>query len=148
MAAADFWVKGIDKWGGNMVYYVLFYAREEREWAEKTAAKLPRKPCFTRGRGTFQAEKLVGRGGFFGWAKGFLWSRKGVSWEKPRVVFKKVTRGFKNFHMWFFKKSHVVLSCWPWNRTKESLETNHLCWGKRPISNRHLTERRLQWVEN
>ena len=67
---------------------------------------------------------MVGRGGFFGWAKGLLWVRKGISWKKSRVVFKKVTRGFKNFHAWFFKKSRVVLSCWPWNRTKERLGMN------------------------
>ncbi len=29
--AADFWRRGIDKGRGNMVYYALFYAREERE---------------------------------------------------------------------------------------------------------------------
>ena len=31
LSAADFWEKGIDKWGAFMVYYTLFYAREERE---------------------------------------------------------------------------------------------------------------------
>ena len=67
---------------------------------------------------------MVGRGGFFGWAKGFLLVRKGVSWKKSRVVFKKVTRGFKKNHLWFCKKSRVVLSCWPWNRTKERLGMN------------------------
>ncbi len=72
---------------------------------------------------------MVGRGGFFGWAKGFLWVRMGVSWKKSHVVFKKVTCGFKNFHMWFFTKSHVVLSKRDWERTKESLESNHLYWG-------------------
>ena len=80
-------MRGIDKWMGNMVYYTSFYAREEREWAEKTAAKLPRRACFTGVRGSFQAEKRVGRGGFFGWAKGFLWGRKGVSWKKSPEVF-------------------------------------------------------------
>ena len=73
---------------------------------------------------------MVGGGGFFGWAKGFLWVRKGVSWEKPHVVFKKVTCGFKNFHMWFFKKSHVVLSKTSRNHTKERLERDHLYWGR------------------
>jgi hypothetical protein len=53
LSAADFWEKGIDKWGAFMVYYTLSYAREEREWAEKTAAKLSRRACFTRGRGSF-----------------------------------------------------------------------------------------------
>ena len=74
-----FWEKGIDKWGAFMVYYTLFYAREEREWTEKTAAKLPREACFIRVRGNFQGEKMVGRGGFFGWAKGFLWVLNRVS---------------------------------------------------------------------
>ena len=62
-----------------MVYYTLFHAREEREWAWGTAAKVPRKPCFTRVRGSFEGEKMVERGGFFGWAKGFLWVRDRVS---------------------------------------------------------------------
>ncbi len=70
---------------------------------------------------------MVGRGGSFGWAKGFLWVRMGVSWKKSHVVFKKVTCGFKNFHMWFFTKSHVVLSKRDWKRTKERLESNQAC---------------------
>ena len=79
--------RGVDKWMGNMVYYTSFYAREEREWAEKTAAKLPRRACFTRGRGSFEAEKMVERGGFFGWAKGFLWVRKACRKKKSPEVF-------------------------------------------------------------
>ena len=27
-------------------------------------------------RGSFEGEKMVGRGGFFGWAMGFLWALK------------------------------------------------------------------------
>ena len=76
---------------------------------------------------------MVGGGGFFGSRRGFLWYGLGVSLEKPRVVFKKVTCGFKKNHPWFFEKSPVVFPKKGWNRTKERLGLNQRKPGARPI---------------
>jgi hypothetical protein len=77
---------------------------------------------------------MVARGGLFGWGKGFLWARKGASWKKSPVVFKKVTRGFKENHLWFFKKSRVVFPKTSLKRTKARLKSNHLLRGMEPFS--------------
>ena len=62
-------------------------------------------------RGSFLGKKMVGGGGFFGAARGFLWYGSGVFKGKYRDGFEKVSRYFVKTIAMLFAKYLDTLSC-------------------------------------